>query len=218
MQTIETAPTAPTTSPVRRNRRIALIAAAPAALTASVMLHPHDTADAGATLAKVAGDDRLRWSLAHIAEPAAWLLMAAALALLAHCLGRGRSGGIVRAGAWLGTVGASTIALMVYSHGEAYLFMTASGIDVGAMHGLYEQYYEGMPLVGPLAMAFQLGMVVLGIGLFRSGAVPRWAAVAIGVTPALMMATGDLAPLVSGVVIGIPLVAGFASAARASLR
>lgn len=217
MQTIETVPTVPTVA-ARRRSRIGLVAAAPAALAAAVMLHPHDTADAAATLAKVGGDDRLRWSLAHVAEPVAWLAMAVAFGAIAHRLGRGPSGRLIRAGAWLGAVGAAAIALVVYSHGEAYLFMTERGIDVAAMHGLYEQYYEGTPLIGPLALAFQLGMAVLGVGLFRSPAVPRWAGIAVVLTPLLMLAAGGAAPAVSGLIIGIPLVAAFAAVDRASVR
>lgn len=179
-------------------------------LVVAVGLHPSDTPDAAATLARIAGPDRGRWAMVHLLEPAAWLLLAAVV-LAAGRIPAAKGRALVRAGGVLGSVGAAAIALIVYSHGEAYLLMTGPGIERMAMEHLYSRFYEGMPLVGPLGLAFWVGMLVLGIGLYRSGSVPRWAAVLLALTPVVNFA-GESLP---AVLIGLPLVGGLAGCRRA---
>lgn len=198
----------------RAGRRIARLAvAAPVALVVSVMLHPNDTTDAADTLGRVAGEDRTRWILAHLLEPISWLLLAVVL-LIATRVGKDAGRRLIQAGGYLGAAGAAAIALIVYSHGEFYLFMTEPGMDRAAMEQLYAHAQSAMPLVAPFAGAFQAAMLFLGIGLFKSRAVPRWAAVAFCAVP-LAITPDDAAPWVAAIVIGIPLIAGLAGSARA---
>ena len=205
----------PATRASKTTRRIArLSVAAPAALATAVLLHPHDTEDAHATLERIAGEDRGRWVLAHLLEPAAWIGLALVLLLVAR-LGRQHGRRLVQAGATMAAIGATAIASLVYSHGEAYLFMTEPGMDRTAMERLYSHSHDAMPLAGPLALLFQLGLILLGVGLLRSRLVPRWAGALLAVTPIVMLASGGAPPAIGAVVLGVPMVAGFAGCAKA---
>ena len=196
----------------RLGKALAIAAlAAPLALGAAIALHPEDTTDAADTLGRIAGDDRARWALAHVLEPAAWVALAVVfLGIRALPLGRGRLP--VRVGASLAAVGATAISMIVYAHGEAYLHMSAEGIDTGTMHDLYTRFQEEMPLVAPLSVGFQLGLLVLGVGLFRSRLVPRWAAGAVALTPAVMAALST-APVTVTALGVLPLAAALATTA-----
>jgi hypothetical protein len=188
-------------SPTGSARLLAALPVVPAVtLLVAVALHPRDTADAAATLARIAGPDRGRWILVHLLEPFSWLLLGVVAVMATHI----SSHALVKLGGWLAALGAVSIALIVYSHGEAYLFMTSPGIDLAAMEELYGRFYKGMPLVGPVGLAFWLGMLVLGVGLYRSKAVPRWAAVLLALTPVVNFAGQSL----PAVLIGLPLVGG----------
>jgi type IV secretory pathway VirB2 component (pilin) len=212
--------TSDVTSPIRRARShaafavTALAIAAPLALTTAVAIHPADTSDAAATLGRIATGDRVRWTVAHLLEPFAWLVLALVL-LLAARLGTGKGTRLVQAGGVLGAIGASATALIVYGHGEAYLQMTAGGIDLETMEPLYDRFYEAMPLAAPVAMFFRLGLVLLGVGLFLTKAVPRWAAALITLVPIIMGAVATAPAVVTAVVVGITLVTGMAGCARA---
>lgn len=193
---------------------VALVVGAPLALATAIAIHPQDTSDAAATLARVAGGDRVRWTVAHLLEPLAWLLVALVL-LLAARLGSGKGKRLVQAGGVLGAIGAAASALIVYGHGEAYLHMTAEGMNLQTMEPLYHRFYEAMPIAGPLAMLFRVGLLLLGAGLFRTKAVPRWAAVLIGLVPLVMGSVATAPMVVTAAVAGGALVAGLAGAAPA---
>ncbi len=214
-----TAPSFPVpAAPARRWSRerilTALVAAAPVLLTAAVFIHPNDTDDARESLARIADDDRARWILAHLLEPFSLLTLAVVLALVGWAAtGRGRT--VTRVGGSLAAVGAVSMALIVYAHGEAYRFMTEDESDLASMERLYDRFYDGMPMVGPLALLFMVGMVVLGAGLFWTRLVPVWAAIAIAVSPVLMVLVGDAASAqVSALVVGIPMIVGLAGSAK----
>lgn len=212
--------TAPFPSPAAPTRRwsstqllTTVIAAAPVLLTAAVFFHPEDTDDATESLAHIA-DDRTRWIVAHLLEPFSLLLLAVVVALVGWAAtGRGRL--ITRVGGSLAAVGAVSMALIVYAHGEAIRFMTEKESDLTAMERLYDRFYDGMPMVGPIAMLFMVGMFLLGIGLFWTKLVPAWAAAAVAVSPILMLLLGDsTSPQVAALVIGIPMIVGLAAAAK----
>jgi hypothetical protein len=202
--------------PRTRSARVvgALVVAAPVALGLAVLIHPHDTSDAAATLERIAGDDRLRWTFAHVLEPFSWLFLSLIL-LLAARVGTTRGRRLIQAGAAMAAVGAAATALIVYSHGEAYRFMTLPDVQRAAMEPLYVHFHEGVPLAGVLALLFRPGMLVLGIGLFRSRAVPRWAAALVALTPVLMVPAAQASPAVAAVLVGLPLAAGLAGSRRA---
>lgn len=115
----------------------------------------------------------------------------------------------------MAAVGAAATALIVYSHGEAYRFMTSADVDRAAMEPLYAHFHDGVPLAGVLAFLFRPGMLILGIGLFRSRAVPPWAAALVALTPVLMVPAAQAPPAVAAVVVGLPLAAALAGSRRA---
>lgn len=188
--------------------------AAPLALAAAIALHPLDSSNAAESLARVADVDRARWATIHLLEPAAWLLVSLVL-VAASRLGDGPGRSLIRAGGVLGAIGAASTALIVYAHGEAILFMTGNGMDRAAMESLYSHYHDAMPLAGPLGLTLHLGLFLLGVGLYRTRAVPRWASVALAVVPFTLMATGAAPAVITALVGAGPLVVGLAGAARA---
>jgi hypothetical protein len=191
-----------------------LAVAAPVALSAAVFIHPHDTSDAAATLQRIAGDDRARWTAAHLLEPFSWLLLALVLLAAARvATTKGRR--LIQVGAVVAAAGAAATALVVYSHGEAYRFMTEPGMNAAAMEELYVRFYDGIPLAGLFSALFRPGMLLLGIGFFRSRVVPAWAAALVALTPLVMLPLAQAPPAVGAVAIGVPLVAGLAGCARA---
>lgn len=211
------APRPPTTPRQRRPwaaRLVAgLVVAAPTALATAVLLHPNDTTDAADTLGRIADAERARWIAVHLLEPVAWLALAAVL-LLAATIRVGRARWPVRVGALMAAAGAVGAALIVYGHGEAYRFMTEPGMDLAAMEPLYDHFNDDVPMAAVFAGLFQPGMLVLGIGLWRARAVPRWAAALIALTPVTMLVTAGAAPAVGAIVIGLPMIAGLAGSAR----
>lgn len=198
----------------RRQVLTALIAAAPVVLTVAVFIHPNDTDDAAETLARIAGADRARWITAHLLESFALLTMAVVLTLVGWAAtGSGRN--LTRVGGTLAAIGAASTALIVYAHGEAYRFMTQDESTLASMERLYDRFHDGMPMVGPLAMLFMVGMVVLGAGLFRTKLAPVWAAIAIALTPVLMfLVGGSVSAQVAALVGGVPMIVGLAGSAK----
>ncbi len=187
----------------------ALVVGAPIALTLAVFVHPHEDSESARSL-HVIDEQRVRWVTAHLVEPFAWLAIAVVLALVGR-RSVGRASGLVRIGGSLAALGAAAMSLIVYGHGEAFRFMSEQPAEFGAMERLYGRFYDGVPLVGPIAPAFQVGMILLGAGLLRSRAVPRWAGVAILAVPVAIVVVGPvLSPPWAAVVIGLPFVAGFA--------
>lgn len=205
---------ASTASSPRSARALAVTAVvAPLALGAAVLVHPADTTDAAASLARIAGDDRVWWVLTHLVEPAAWIALAVVF-LAVRRLPATHGGLPLRAGATLAALGSAATSMIVYAHGEAYLHMTAEGVDTGAMEALYTRFQEEMPLVGPLSVAFQLGLVLLGVGIFRSRLAPRWAAVLFALTPAVIGAMSEASS--PAVALGVvPMLVAMAATAPA---
>lgn len=210
------APEVAVPAPRRPGRSLPVLAVAgPVGLAVSILLHPLDSADAGASLARIAGDDRARWMLVHLLEPAAWLVLGAVLfRLWSRAAGRGRR--LVRAGSVLAGMGASALALVVYAHGEGYLAMTTPGMDRPAMATLYTYWQDAIPLAAPFIPAYQVGLLLLAVGLLRSRAVPRWAGIALLLAPFAQVVVGGADP--GATVIAVfgagPLVAGMAGVAR----
>ena len=193
-----------------------LVAVAPVLRMFGIVFHPHDTADAVATIAHVDAVS-VQWALVHLLEPYGMLLLGVAgFVLLRLAPTRGRR--VATAGAVLFGVGCAALAMVVYSHGEAYLFMTHPSVDAGDVTDLYRRFDSGVPLGAPFIPAFNLGALLLGIGLFRAGTVSRVAAAVFAVSTVAPSVVPQDNLVISGLLGMAPMVAAMAVLAVAIAR
>jgi hypothetical protein len=192
----------------------ALTVAAPLLLAASIALHPDDTHGVEHTLTAVAGDERLRWALIHLLEPAAWLLLGLTLLLTLPRMAAGRGRRLLTTAGVFSAVGFSSLALLVYAHGEAFLFMAATDVEPSTYGPLFEQFETGFPLAALPSTFGRLGLLLAAIGLVRARSVPVWAAVLL-LLPIALLGSGGSFPLPVGLALTIaPLVVCLAFCAR----
>ena len=193
-----------------------LVAVAPILRMLGVVFHPHDTADAAATIAHIDAVS-VQWALVHLLEPYGMLLLAiAGFILLRLTPGKGRR--IATAGAVLFGIGCAALAMLVYSHGEAYLFMTHPSVEAADMTDLYAQFDGGIPLGAPVIPAYSLGALLLGVGLFRGGVVPPVSAAVFAVSTIVPMAVPQDNLVISGLLGMAPMVAAMGIFAIAIAR
>ena len=197
---------------MRRLSALALIAA-PTLLLVSELLSPDLSDDGAASLAVVAAQPgRLTAWI--------WLGMAAAILFVPAVLGAAhvlrRRGGVVGGiGAALAVVGAVGYAV----HQGLFLQLpTLLDGDPAEMARLYERQGESAAFGVVTFLLFLapllIGLLLLGIGLFRGGAAPLWPAIAIGL--AILPSAVPL-PFDSGYASFVLLIAGMAGYARAVL-
>ena len=192
----------------------ALLVAAPLLLAGSVALHPDDTHGVEHTLRAVGGDDQLLWSLIHLLEPIAWLLNGFTLLLALPRMASGRGRRLLSIAAVFAAIGFPSLALIVYSHGEAFLFMAATDVAPSTYGPLFEQYETGFPLAAIPSLFGRVGLLLAAIGLIRARTIPMWAACLVLVPAFALGSTGGL-PLAIGIPVLLgPLVVAFGVCAR----
>ena len=181
--------------------------AAPLLLVASVVLHPDDTRGVERTLAAVGGSDKVVWSVIHLLEPAAWLAIGVTLLLALPRMAGRRGRGLLTTAGVLAAIGFPSLALIVYSHGEAFAFMAATGVEPSTYDALFAQFETGFPLAALPSLLGRIGLLVAAAGLVRARTVPVWAALLLAVPAVALGAVGNL-PLAVGlsVVFGSLLV------------
>lgn len=180
-----------------------LLVAGPVLLATAVVLHPDDTHGAVRTLASIEGGDRARWIAMHLLEPFTWLLIGITLLFALPRLAPGKGRRLAATAGVLAAIGATAIGFIVYSHGEAFVYMTNTHISHATLSPLFDQYEKtGFPLAAIPSLAYRLALVFGGIGLFRARTVPRWAAVLLAVG-AVTFAVGDSVPLAASIVLAV---------------
>ena len=154
---------------------------------------------------------------------ASHLLLAVGMALVAggavslFRLARGRGAVLTAVGAGLAVVGAALTSWGDLAHG-ALAYALAGEVDAARSLEIQEGYFFH-PAVAVLSfggMLLPLGVVVLGIALLRSRAVPVWAAVVLLISPVLI--TVGFASGYRMFLLGLPFVAGLVVLARAVAR
>jgi hypothetical protein len=195
-----------------------MLLAAPLLLAGGILLHPDDTHGVERTLAAVGGQDQVLWSATHLLEPVAWMLMGISLLLALPRMASGRGRGLLTTAAVFAAIGFPSIALLVYSHGEAYLFMAATDVPASTYGPLFEQYGVGFPLAAIPSMLGRVGLLLAALGLFRARTVPLWGAALLLVPAFVLGSTGGL-PLAVGIPVTFgPVLGAFAVIARRVAR
>jgi len=207
-----------------RRATAAALVVAPLLLVVDNLLHPKEFQKANGNEAKQLqeiADHFERWQIAHIFGFFAIIIYAAAVLGLAYFVIR-RS---PRLGLWGGVLGiagliglASVIALDGFTWGTIGEIYGRSGVDRATLETTLDEIQNSnwaLPFY-LVPIAWITGMVMLSIGLARSGAVPIWAALLLiaatlmGGTETLITSNayfiaGAVALLVAGVAVAVPL-------------
>ena len=190
-----------------------LLMAAPVLLAGSIAVHPDDTHGVEKTLAAIGGDEKVLWGLIHLAEPVAYLMLGITLLLALPRMAAGRGRRLLSVGGVLAAIGFSSIALIVYGHGEAFLMMASTDVEPSVYAPLFEKFETGMPLAALPSMLGRLGLLLAAIGLLRARTVPVWAAAALFV-PAFALGSTSALPLAIGLGVAFgPLLVAFGACA-----
>ena len=157
-----------------------------------------------------------QWLISHLLLGAGMALIAGGV-LVVFRLARGRGGVLTAVGAGLAVVGALLSSWGDLAHG-ALAYALAGQVDAATSLEIQEGYFFH-PAVAVMSfggMLLPLGVVVLGIALLRSRAVPRWAAVVLLISPILITFGFASGPRMA--LLGLPFVVGMALVARAVAR
>ena len=188
----------------------------PVVTTIGFTLHEADADDHQEFLSTV-GHHGAAWNLAHLLIPIGLLLFTAGFAGLLR-LARGRGTGLLVTGVTVGMLGMIATAVDAAGHGAVEsALMNRPEVSLAQSEQIQVAYLHS-PFVFPLTllgMGMILGLLIAGIGLFRSRRVPRWAAVLIMLSPVGLMfaGAGAVAPLGAA-----PLLIGTVVVARVLLR
>lgn len=154
--------------------------AAPVLLLVGQLFHPTDSTDPAEQLTVVA-DNLGRWYAAHVVQLIAFILFMPAVLGLAH-LTQARRPGLATIGSRLVLTGVAFIAALIGADGVGAYIVADVSPDSAVSAAIFEGFMESSAML-PLyagSLLFGIGLVVVSVGLHRSGVVPRWSAVALG--------------------------------------
>jgi hypothetical protein len=192
----------------------AVMVAAPALIVAGNGLHPVVDGQSASALLDVVAAGPARWLIAKLTYAAGSLLLIVALASVVRL----RPGGVVLVGSVLAGIGTGCNALSQALFGYTAYAAVRVPVDRSAAAALL----DGFDGLGPAALPVSfvsvpvmvLGLLVVGVGLLVTRAVPRVTAVVllVGVVAGALVQAGPLSLLA-----GAPLVAAFVLLARSRL-
>lgn len=151
------------------------------------------------------------WLVSHLSMSFGLALVAVGAATAVGFV-RGRGGKPTTAGAIATALGAMVLALSDIAHGVVS-FAVVDQVDPATSLAIHEAYFSN-PVILALnagSLVLTLGMVVLGVGLFRSRVAPRWAGVVIALTPIAVQASFALR--LPTYLHGLPIVIGMTTLA-----
>lgn len=157
-----------------------------------------------------------QWLVSHFFQSFGMLLVAAGV-VGAVRLARGRGAALTAVGVVVTSVGGALMSLGDISHG-AVAYSLVDQVDPATSLEIQKAFFSN-PAFGGLGIGgllLPIGVLLLGAGVLRSGAVPRWAAVVLLISPiAIQVAFSTGVPVA---VLGLPFVVGMAALARAVAR
>lgn len=179
-------------------------------------LHPDIPSDLAGALAK-AGEARRRLITAKILVTAGALLWVPLLVAIRRLAPEGRGARLVNLGAWMAVIGTTFNALAQTTFGYLLWSASAPGVDHASGRAVLaatdHQSLSTLPLSFFLSIPlFSLGLILLAIGLWRSGATPRWASACLVAGVVLAAATGIGPAVLPGGVALIAAALAFISA------
>ena len=157
-----------------------------------------------------------QWGISHFLLTAGLALMAGGATTIFR-LARGRGAVLTAVSATAVVLGAALMSLSDLLHGFLQ-YALAGQVDAATSLTIQEAYFS-LPANAVLntgATLLPLGFVVLAVGLLRSRAVPRWAALVLLLGPVGIMLGFEFHNL--KLILGLPLVVGLAVLARTIAR
>lgn len=191
-----------------RPRRAAAVALLAGTLLAATALSMH-LRGGGADLdfLRHVGEDPTRWLVGHVLMTIGGVLLLLGLTAV-PALARARGRRLVATGSVLAGIGAASTALGDFAHG-ALAYVLIDDVPVEKSLEIQNQFYE-QPLLALISMPsllLPIGMLVLGLGLLISRAVPVAAGVLVLVAPIAVQAGYVITALPMPVMV-LPLVVG----------
>ena len=193
--------------------------AAPALVVVSQIIHPREFSDEAKWLAEVSANaDRQYW--AHVLGLFALALAIPAILGAMHML-KARRPALGHVGAGLALLGVVSLAAIVGTEFVVWQAAKAPGTDTAAMTALLGRMNDsgGILLLYLLALAFPLGLLVLGIGLYLARAAAAWEAALVAI-PFAVGIVSEIAygPRIIPIVTSILFLVGLGSIGRRVLR
>jgi hypothetical protein len=181
----------------------------------AMALHQSGADDSNAA-AELAANHPSQWIAAHLLLTVGWAVLGIGIASVIR-LARARGATLTVLGTAVATLGAGLMSLADVTHGVVQ-YALGGQLPTDQSVAIQTAYFHH-PIIGIMMMAGMLlpaGLIVLGIGLLQSRAVPVWAAVLLIASPIAIQAAG--AAGVWETVAGIPLLASCTVLARAVAR
>ncbi|MBW3663274.1 MAG: hypothetical protein KY469_09265 [Actinobacteria bacterium] len=157
-----------------------------------------------------------QWLASHLALGLGMALVALGITSVLRLV-EGRQAKAVVVGTMVAAVGAALMSLGDLAHGVV-AFALAGHVDAAASLAAQEAYFA-QPAIMILSMAgmlLPLGLVILGVGLFRAQVVPRWLAAVVLVSPIAVQAGMASGPRM--LAFGLPFVVAMGALARETAR
>lgn len=157
-----------------------------------------------------------QWMASHFLL-AFGMALTAVGALSIFRLARGRGAVLTAVGAGLISAGAAFMAFGDFAHG-AVAYALAGRLDAAASLAAQEAYFSHptIAVTSFAGMFLPVGAMLLGIALLRSGAVPRWAAIVLLVSPIAISLGSASGPRM--LLLGLPWIVGVTVLARQIAR
>lgn len=132
-------------------------------------------------------------------------------------LARGRGAALTVVGASALVLGAALMSLGDFAHGSLS-YALAGHVDAAASLAIQNAYFlqPAFAVISFGGMLLPVGVLILGVALLRSRAVPRWAAIVLLLSPVVM--TFGFASGPRMLLLGLPFVVGMTVLARAIAR
>ncbi len=184
---------------------------------AGMALHVQgDGSEADEAFVRTVEAQSTQWLISHLLLAVGMGLVAGGV-VAAFRMARGRGAALTAVGSGLMAVGGVLMSLGDFAHG-ALGYALSGHVDPATSLEIQNSYFfhPAIAVISFGGMLLPLGMVILGIALLRSRAVPRWAAVVLMTSPILISLGFPSGPRM--VYLGIPFVVGLAAVARATAR
>lgn len=157
-----------------------------------------------------------QWLASHLALGLGMALVALGLTGVLRLVD-GQAAKTIVVGTVVAAVGAALMSLGDLAHGVV-AYALAGHLDASASFAAQEAYFAepAIMILSMSGMLLPLGLIILGVGLFRSRLVPRWLAVVVLLSPIAIQAGMASGPRM--LAFGLPFMVAMGALARETAR